>query len=302
MRVGFIFATSDIGNDPLAIRDYVQAAEDLGFDSVLLYDHVLGAVHSGRRVPLAGPYDETFPFHEPLVLLGHLAGLTRRIELATGVLVLTQRQTALVAKQAAEIQILSQGRLRLGVGSGWNHVECEAMGGVWSRRGERLDEQVALLRRLWSEPVVSHRGEFDRIDRAGINPLPGQPIPIWFGGTSARAYRRAAATGDGFVFRPDDAEYGDDLASIRAQMLELGRDPAAFGAECFVSYGLGAEHWRKVLRHWSSAGGTMISMQAMDFGAQKLGAIPSGARTTGERIAHLERFIRVIREASDTSS
>jgi probable F420-dependent oxidoreductase len=296
MKIGFIFATSDIGNDPLAIRDYVQAAEDLGYDSVLLYDHVLGAVHADRDPPLAGPYDETFPFHEPFVMLGYLAGLTHRIELSTGVLVLTQRQTALVAKQAAEVQILSRGRLRLGVGSGWNYVECEAMGAAWTRRGERLDEQVELLRRLWSEPLLAYEGAFHRIDRAGINPLPAQPIPIWFGGKSEPAYRRAAAAGDGFIFRPDDARYGEDLAGIRARMRSLGRDPDAFGAECFVSYGLGPEHWASILRHWSTAGGTRISMQAMDHGAAKLCAVPSGARSTSERIAALDHFIRVVRE------
>jgi len=297
MEIGFVFATSDIGSDPVAIRDYVQAAEDLGYDSVILYDHVLGAVHSARQPPLTGPYDETFPFHEPLVLLGFLAGVTRRIKLSTGVLVLPQRQTTLVAKQAAEVQLLSGGRLRLGVGTGWNPVEYEAMGAEWRRRGARFEDQVALLRKLWTEAIVDHADEFHRVDRAGLNPLPTPEIPIWFGGASQRAYRRAAALGDGFIFRPDDSEYGEDLAFILGLMAEHGRDPAAFGAECFVSYGLGPDHWCKLLRHWSDAGGTMFSMQAADRGAEKLGAVPSGARSTSDRIAALARFIEIVREA-----
>lgn len=265
---------------------------------MLAYDHVLGVEHARRDPPVAGPYDETFPIHEPLVLLGYLAGLTRRIELSTGVLVLSQRQTALVAKQAAEIQILSGGRLRLGVGCGWNHVECQAMGATFRDRGRRLDEQVELLRELWSTPVLDHHGAFHRIDRAGINPLPPTPIPIWFGGASAPAYRRAARTGDGFIFRPDDRDYGDALARIRSDLHRNGRDAAGFGSECTVSYGLGPEHWIAMLERWKDAGGTRFSVQAFDFGADKLGAVPSGARSTTDRIAVLADFIGRVRAAA----
>lgn len=255
MKIGLVFPTCDIGSDPIAIRDYVQAAEGLGYDSLLCFDHVLGAVHADREPPLPGPYDETFPFHEPIVLLAWIAALTQRIELATGVLVLSQRPTALVAKQAAELQLLSGGRLRLGVGVGWNRVESEALGARFADRGRRIDEQIEVLRRLWREPVVDFAGAFHRIDRAGLCPLPPAPIPIWIGGATARAYARAARLGDGFVFRPDDREYGGALAGLRAEMLRLGRDPAGFGAECGASFGRGPDHWLRLFEHWQAAGG-----------------------------------------------
>ncbi len=297
MKLGLVFPTCDIGSDPVAIRDYAQGAEALGFDSLLTFDHVLGAEHAGRVPPLAGPYDESFPFHEPFVLLAFLAAATQRIELATGVLVLPQRATALVAKQASELQNLSRGRLRLGVGTGWNRIEAEALGSRWAGRGRRFDEQIALLRELWSASAIDFAGEFHRIDRAGILPLPERRIPLWFGGASARAYERAARAGDGFVFRPDDREYGAELARIRDRMRKLGRDPGGFGAECTVSYARGPEHWLARLAHWRAAGGTHFSVQAHDFGAEKLGAPAAGLAGVGDHLRALERFAGAVRGA-----
>lgn len=294
MKLGLVFPTCDIGSDPIAIRDYVEAAEGLGFDSLLCFDHVLGAVHADRNPPLPGPYDETFPFHEPFVLLAWIAGFTRRIELATGVLVLPQRPAALVAKQAAELQLLSRGRLRLGVGAGWNRVESEALGFGFADRGQRLNEQVDVLRRLWSEPVVDYHGRFHRIDRAGILPRPASPIPIWFGGASPQTYERAARLGDGFVFRPDDREYGPALAGIRERMQTLGRDASGFGAECTAAFALGPDHWLRLFEHWRGAGGTHFSVQVTEYGAARLGARAAGVGSTSDHIRALERFMAIV--------
>src|ERR1700683_4079741 len=181
MQIGVVFPQTEIGGDVGALRGYAQRVEELGFRHVLAYDHVLGAdpaVYPGWD----GPYDVTTTFHEPFVLFGYLAGITS-LELVTGIIILPQRQTALVAKQAAEVDLLSKGRFRLGVGLGWNAVEYEALGRSFSDRGRRSEEQVALLRRLWTEPSVTHAGASEQVNGAGLAPLPVQrPIPIWFGG------------------------------------------------------------------------------------------------------------------------
>ena len=193
MHFGAVFPTTQIGTDPATIRDFAQTAEGLGYRRLLAYDHVLGAVHAGRNPPLPGPYTENDPFHEPLVLLGFLAACTSTIELEVAVLVLPQRPTALVAKQAAEVDVLSGGRMVLAVGTGWNHVEYQSLGAPFADRGRRLDEQVDVLRRLWREPVVDFEGAFHRIDRAGLAPRPVRgDIPLWFGGgaESVAATRR----------------------------------------------------------------------------------------------------------------
>src|SRR5207342_3061716 len=167
---------------------------------LLAYDHVLGAVHAGRTRPLTGPYTERDPFHDPFVMFAFLAGQTERIGFATGILILPQRQTALVARQAADVDLLSGGRLRLGVGVGWSPVEYEALGQDFRTRGARQEEQIELLRRLFTEPVVDFSGRFDRVDRAALLPKPARPIPIWLGGSSEAAYDRAARLADGFIF------------------------------------------------------------------------------------------------------
>src|SRR3984957_11348408 len=180
MTTGVVFPQTEIGADAGAVRAYAQRVEELGFTHLLAYDHVVGAdpaVHEGWD----GPYDVTTTFHEPLVLFGYLAALTS-LELVTGIIILPQRQTALVAKQAAEVDLLTGGRLRLGVGLGWNAVEYEALGQEFGNRGRRVEEQVALLRRLWTEPSVTFEGDFERVTGAGLAPLPVQrPIPVWFG-------------------------------------------------------------------------------------------------------------------------
>src|SRR5438105_2091500 len=191
MRIGVVFPQTEIGSDPSVIRDYAQAAESIGYKHLLVYDHVLGA-STEHRPDWRGPYTSETPFHEPFVLFGYLAAITQQLELVMGVLVLPQRQTALVAKQAAEVDVLSGGRLRLGVGIGWNQVEYEALGEDFHNRGKRIEEQITLLRELWTEPVVDFTGRWHRVAEAGVNPLPMQrPIPIWMGGYADVVLERA---------------------------------------------------------------------------------------------------------------
>ena len=207
MRIGVTFPQTEIGNDPIAIRDYAQTVEGLGYHHLLVYDHVLGADITNRP-GWTGAYRLEDPFHEVFVLLGYLAGLTASLELVVGVLILPQRQTALVAKQAAEVDVLSGGRLRLGVGVGWNPVEYEGLGKNFHDRGVRSEEQIALLRALWTAPSISFEGRWERVVAAGINPLPVQrPIPTWIGGYAEATLRRIGRLGDGwFPWRePNDA-------------------------------------------------------------------------------------------------
>lgn len=199
MKIGVVFPQTEIGSDPVIIRDYAQTAEGLGFTHILAYDHVLGA-NPDRPGGFTGPYTYQTPFHEVFVLFSYLAGITQHLEFVTGILILPQRQTALVAKQAASLDVLSGGRLRLGVGLGWNKIEYIALNEDFHTRGKRIEEQVMLLRRLWTEPLVDFKGKWHTIPDAGINPLPiQQPIPIWFGGREEPALRRAARLADGWL-------------------------------------------------------------------------------------------------------
>ncbi|HEX9921222.1 MAG TPA: LLM class F420-dependent oxidoreductase, partial [Anaerolineae bacterium] len=195
MKLGVVFPQTEIGHDPAMIKDYVQTAEGLGYAYLLAYDHVLGA-NPDRPGGWQGPYTYRDSFHEPLVLYGYLAGLTQTIEFVSGILILPQRQTVLVAKQAAQVDLLSGGCLRLGVGIGWNAVEFEALGQDFHTRGKRIEEQVTLLRELWTKPLVTFEGAGHTISAAGLNPLPVQrPIPIWFGGMADVVLRRTARLG-----------------------------------------------------------------------------------------------------------
>ena len=232
MNIGVVFPQVEIGQDPAAIRDYAQAIEAMGYTHILAFDHVLGA-NPERPGGWKGPYTYRHAFHEPFVLFGFLAGVTRRVELVTGILILPQRQTALVAKQAAAVDVLSRGRLRLGVGVGWNPVEFEALGEEFKNRGKRIEEQIDLMRALWTKELVSFQGQWHRVPDAGINPLPVQrPIPVWMGGESEVVVRRAARLADGWMphFRP-----GPDAQAIvdrlHGHIKEAGRDAGTFGIE-----------------------------------------------------------------------
>lgn len=295
MKIGATFPTTEIGNDPAVIRDWIQTAEGLGYDYVLTYDHVLGAEHARREPPLVGPYTEDHPFHEPFVLFGFMAGVTQRIELAAGVIVLPQRQTALVAKQAAELAILSGNRLRLGVGTGWNHVEYEALGVPYAGRGRRLDEQVELLRALWSEPLVDFSGEHHRVDRANLLPRPSRPIPLWFGAMSDVALERAARVGDGIVFALRPKYLTKILARAQARLAELRPEATAFGYEANVDFTLGAEAWRADLELWRERGGTHLSLRAMNTGNERMGLATHDFGGPRGYIDALETFMRAVR-------
>ena len=264
MQIGVVFPQSEIGNDPSVIRDYAQAAESLGYSHLLVYDHVLGA-HPDREPRLTGPYTHETSFHEPFVLLGYLAGQTKTLGLVTGIIILPQRQTALVAKQAAEVDILSSGRLRLGVGTGWNYVEYDALNEDFHNRGQRQEEQVELLRKLWSEPLLDYTGRWHRIDRASIKPLPGRSIPIWFGGSDERVLKRAARLGDGMIpqFAPNDAGRAT-LARLDAYLAENGRDRSSFGIEAQVSLAAGPEKWAAHAQSWREFGANYICVRTMN--------------------------------------
>ncbi|HWC29672.1 MAG TPA: LLM class F420-dependent oxidoreductase [Dehalococcoidia bacterium] len=232
MEIGVTFPQTEIGSDPAVLRDYAQAAEALDFNFLLAYDHVLGA-DASTRPDWGGRYTSESQFHEPLVMFGFMAALTSKIEFVTGILILPQRQTALVAKQAAEVDVLSAGRLKLGIGLGWNAVEYEALGEDFHTRGRRVEEQVQLLRRLWTEPIVDFEGKWHRIDRAGLNPLPVQrPIPLLMGGLSDKVLERAARIADGWfpILRNDEgvAALPGQIAFLRERVASFGRDPKSF--------------------------------------------------------------------------
>lgn len=267
MQIGVVYPQNELGGDPSAVRRIGKAVEDLGFSHLLAYDHVLGAVHADRTPPLTGPYTEHDPFHDPFVMFAYLAGITERIHFTTGILVLPQRQTALVARQAADVGLLSGGRLRLGVGIGWNFVEYEALGQDFHTRGARQEEQIQLLRRLFTEPVVEFSGRFDRVDRASLLPKPARPIPIWLGGHGKVAFDRAARLADGFIFfggRSDKAI--DDWKRLRDRVRGLGRSVEDFGADWVVLSRGGIEDLTAEIGAWRDAGGTHVSVDTMGRG------------------------------------
>jgi probable F420-dependent oxidoreductase len=294
MKIGAIFPHQEIGSDPAVIRDWAQTAEGLGYASLLAYDHVIGAVHENREPRLWGPYTEESAFHEPFVLFGYLAACTTTVDLATGILILPQRQTVLVAKQAAQVDLLAGGRLRLGVGTGWNYVEYDSLNEDFSNRGKRQEEQVELLRKLWSDPVIDYSGEHHRVDRAGLKPLPGRQIPIWFGGFAPVAFQRAARIGDGFMFGggQDDNLAGYDL--VQAALETNGRDPATFGIEAFMNYQSGPDNWRGEIEAWKERDADFVSMRAMALRGQG-----GGLDTPQDHIDALVTYWEAVGDLSD---
>ena len=271
MRIGVVLPQTEIGPDVGALRRYGQGVEDLGFQHVLAYDHVVGA-DADVHEPWEGPYDIDTQFHEPFVLFGFLAGCTS-LDLVTGITILPQRQTALVAKQAAEVDLLPRGGFRLGVGIGWNRVEYEAVGEDFATRGRRIEEQVSLLRRLWTERSVTADGEFDRVTGAGIAPLPVQrPIPVWFGGASPRAYERMGRLADGWfpLVQP-----GEKLDVARALIAEsagrAGRDPAAIAMEGRVDFRGDADDTVRRIEGWRAEGASHVTVNTMGAGLGSVG-------------------------------
>ena len=253
MQISAWFPTRDIGTDPVRIRDWAQAAEELGYDHIEVPDHVFGATARDGWSPR---YNEQDAFHETFVTLGFLAGVTTTIGLASGVLILPQRQTGVVAKQATQVDILSGGRLRLGVGVGWNHVEYEALNEDWKSRGTRQREQVEVLKKLWCDDLVTYQGRFHQLTEVNITPRPVQrPIPVWFGGSSDAVVKRAAQIGDGWMpIMAPDHEAEAKLEQLRNHLSDCGRDPSAFGIEGWLrmdkadpdEWSVAAEGWRKL--------------------------------------------------------
>jgi probable F420-dependent oxidoreductase len=269
MRYGVVFPQIEFGNDVSAIRDYAQTAEALGYDYLLAYDHVLGA-HPDRTPKLTGPYTDQHPFHEPMVFFGFLAAVTTKLELVTGILILPQRPTALVAKQAAEVDVLSGGRLRLGIGIGWNYVEYDSLGQDFKTRGRRSEEQIEVLRKLWTQPLVTHWSPHHAIDNAGLNPLPIQrPIPIWFGGAADAVFERAARLGDGWMpaGRPPDDRMKGYLDQLARHLTAAGRDRTRFGVDPWISVqGLGRDEVRRRAEAWRALGATHLAVDTMRAG------------------------------------
>jgi probable F420-dependent oxidoreductase len=262
MLLNALFPTRDIGTDPAKIRDWAQAAEELGFHGIEVADHVFGAAPRGDWKPV---YSEHDPFHETFTTMAFLAAVTSKVELCSGVLILPQRQTGVVAKQAAEVDILSGGRLRLGVGVGWNHVEYEALGTEWKTRGARQAEQIEVMRLLWTKDLVSFTGRFHKLSDVNLLPVPVQrPIPVWFGGSSDAVVKRAARIGDGWmpIMSPQDAE--PKLAMLREHLKTFGRDPAKFGLEGWLRFHEADERqWRKAAEGWKGLGAKIVMLYPM---------------------------------------
>jgi probable F420-dependent oxidoreductase len=270
MQIGVVYPQNELRGDPAAVGRIGRAVEDLGFDHLMAYDHVLGAEHADRT-PALGGYSERDPFHDPFVMFAYLAAITERIGFATGVLVLPQRQTALVARQATDVDLLSGGRLRLGVGVGWNHVEFEALGEDFRTRGARQQEQIQVLRRLYSEPLVDFSGRFHRIDRAALLPKPARLIPIWLGGHGERAFERAARFADGFIFFGGDI---DHVVQAWSQMQDRvhghGRPVEEFGADWVLTPRANAADLTDEVNAWRQAGGTHITIPTVGLGLDSI--------------------------------
>jgi len=262
MLLNVLFPTRDIGTDPAKIRDFAQAVEDLGFHGIEVADHVFGAAPRGDWKP---NYSEHDPFHETFTTMAFLAAVTKKVELASGVLILPQRQTGVVAKQAAEVDILSGGRVRLGVGVGWNHVEYQALDIDWKIRGARQAEQIEVMRKLWTEDLVTFKGKFHTLEAITLLPVPVQrPIPIWFGGSSDAVVKRAARIGDGWmpIMTPEVAE--QKLVLLHETMKTHGRDPAKFGLEGWLRFEQpNPQAWAKAAEGWKRLGAKIVMLYPM---------------------------------------
>ncbi|OGO49670.1 MAG: LLM class F420-dependent oxidoreductase [Chloroflexi bacterium RBG_16_64_43] len=273
MKIGLVFPQTEYGGDPIAVRDYAQTAEALGYSHLLAYDHVLGA-NPDRPGGFTGPYTYLTSFLEPFVLFAYMAAFTRSLEFCTAILILPQRQTALVAKQAATLDRLCQGRLRLGVGLGWNPIEYDALGKDFHTRGRRFEEQVELLRRLWTEPLVKYQGRWERVDDAGLNPLPvQQPIPLWFGGSAPRVIDRTARLADGWIAPGREPAAAKPLIERLCEALAAaGRAKSAFGIEVRMLYAEpDPSRWRSTIDAWQKLGVTHLSLNTMGCGLERPG-------------------------------
>jgi probable F420-dependent oxidoreductase len=271
MKIGVVFPQIESGYDPGFIREYTRATEELGYTHILVYDHVLGA-STKNRPDWSGPYTSESIFHEPFVLFGYMAALTNTLEFVTGVIISPQRQTALLAKQAASLDLFAGGRFRLGIGVGWNEIEYIGLNENFRNRGRREEEQMEVMRLLWTNDVIDYKGKYHTIPEAGINPLPVQrPIPIWLGGRSEPAYRRAARLADGWMPQfPPTPEGIEVVERVRGYVREAGRDPKEFGIEARISLeNKTPDVWRQELDAWHDLEASHLSVNTMRMGLQK---------------------------------
>ncbi len=271
MKYGIVFPQTEFPADPSAIRDFAQAAESLGFNHLLAYDHILGA-NPERDGGWSGPYTFRDPFQEPLTFFSYLAGVTTDLEFVSGIIILPQRETALFAKQAATLDVLSQGRLRLGFGVGWNEIEFISQNKDFNNRGQRVEEQIEVLRLLWTQPLVTFKGHWHNIPDAGLNPLPVQrPIPIWFGGHAEPVLRRIAKIGDGWLPLYTTPEEGAQaLDKLAGYLSDHGRSMKDIGLEPKIRFGDGnPDTWQNLNNAWQSAGATHLTVNIMNAGFKK---------------------------------
>ncbi|MEO6091815.1 MAG: LLM class F420-dependent oxidoreductase [Novosphingobium sp.] len=266
MKIGVAYPTTEVTGDPDAVRKFVKAAEELGFTHMMTFDHVLKTPHEGRDPKLNGPYTDKDSFYDPFTLFAFAAAINDSLEFVTGVLVLPQRQTVLTAQQAADVDLLSRERLRLGVGIGWNYVEYQALGQDFKSRASRLEEQVKLLRQLWTQPLVDFNGRFDRVDRGCINPRPRRQIPLWIGGNSEPAYERGARIADGFIFAADGRTGVEAWSRVEHHLRELGRPVDEYGRELLALFASNPQEAADHLRMFRDAGGTHGSVSSMNKG------------------------------------
>ncbi|MEZ4522294.1 MAG: LLM class F420-dependent oxidoreductase [Thermomicrobiales bacterium] len=275
MKTGVVFPQTEIGEDAGGVRAYAQATEDLGYDHILAYDHVLGA-NEASRPGWSGAYSSESLFHEVFVLFSYIAGFTERVEFVTGVLILPQRQTALVAKQAASLDRLSNGRLRLGIGVGWNEVEYIGLNENFSDRGKRSEEQIAVMRRLWTNDVIEFEGKWHTIPDAGIRPLPvQQPIPVWIGGYVDATLRRVGRIGDGWFPRDQPGDkLRADLETLAEAAREAGRNYEEIGIEGRINLiQLPEREWGPATEAWREIGASHVSVLTMGGGLDPDGHI-----------------------------
>ena len=288
MRIGAVFPQTEAGTDVAAIKEYVQSVEALGFDHILAFDHVLGA-NASSRPGWVGAYQHTDSFYEPITFYSYVAGISKHLELATGVIILPQRQTALFAKQSATLDVLSGGRLRLGIGIGWNQVEYEALGENFHNRGKRSEEQINLLRKLWADDLVTFKGEHHIVTDAGLNPLPPRKsIPIWFGGMANPVLRRVAKIGDGWL--PQGSPTDENKLNFERlnQYLESNnRSMEDIGIEGRISLNMTNIEIQKSFFAWGQLGATHVSVNTMNLGLQ----FPQ------EHLESLSNFIEIAKDS-----
>ncbi|MFL2760025.1 MAG: LLM class F420-dependent oxidoreductase [Dehalococcoidia bacterium] len=290
MRIGAVFPQTEAGTDIGAITDYIQNVESLGFDHILAFDHVLGA-NASSRPGWSGAYQHTDSFYEPITFYSYVAAITSRLELATGVIILPQRQTALFAKQTATLDLISGGRLRLGIGTGWNQVEYEALGENFHNRGKRSEEQINLLRKLWSEELITFEGKFHTVTDAGLNPLPpGRSIPIWFGGMADPVLERVAKIGDGWLpLGSPNEKRKNTFDKLKKYLEQNSRSVSDIGIEAMVSLKNSNSDTdiKKDLSSWAEMGTTHISINTMNC----------GLKFPGEHITAISNFMKIAKES-----